>query len=327
MRPYRLSARAATAAGISVTIAAVAWFWNSTHSFIQAAFVVCPGAAFTVMLLLGSGNVLERLQARIEARPARVMLAPAGLWLLYVVYATGMAIANGMAVITMAAYLSVPFVALWPVRNRPGRVWLEPLVILWLWLPLELGIVRRILITAPGADLHYAFAQLLAIDAGVIAFAVWDRTSYIGYRFEADRRILRTGISNFLIFAAIAIPLGLAIGFISYSFSLPKLYPVPALFAGIFLFTALPEEFLFRGLIQNWIEHATGNQRLSLIVAAVIFGAAHLNNGPPIPNYRYFLMAGIAGIFYGRAWRSTRSLMASSLTHALVDTFWSVFFR
>jgi len=64
-----------------------------------------------------------------------------------------------------------------------------------------------------------------------------------------------------------------------------------------------------------------------LIVAAVIFGAAHLNNGPPIPNYRYFLMAGIAGVFYGRAWRSTGSLMASSLTHALVDTFWSMFFR
>jgi membrane protease YdiL (CAAX protease family) len=327
MKPHRLSARAAAGAGILVTFAAIVWFWNSTHSFTQAAFVACPGVAFTAMLMLGSGSILERLQDWIDVRPSRVMLAPTGLWLLYVVYAVGMGIANGTAVITMAVYLAVPFVAFWPVRDMPNRMWLEPLVVLWIWLPLELGILRRILITAPGADLHYAFAQLLAIDIGLIVFAVWDRIPYLGYRFEWDGSILRKGLSNFLIFAAIGIPLGLAIGFISYSFSLSKLYPAPALFAGIFLFTALPEEFLFRGLIQNWIEHATGKPRASLIIAAVIFGAAHLNNGGPTPNYRYFLMASIAGVFYGRAWRSTGSLMASSTTHALVDTFWSVFFR
>src|SRR6267142_1997094 len=185
MKPYRLSARAAAAAGICVTIAAIVCFWSSTHSFTQSAFVVCPGVAFTLMLMLGSGNVLERLQHWIDMQPARVMLVPAGLWLLYVVYAVGMNIAGGTAVITMAVYLTVPSVAFWPVRNMAGRLWLEPLVILWIWLPLELGIVRRILITTPGADLHYAFAQLLAIDAGVVAFAVWDRMSYIGYHLEA----------------------------------------------------------------------------------------------------------------------------------------------
>jgi CAAX protease family protein len=106
-----------------------------------------------------------------------------------------------------------------------------------------------------------------------------------------------------------------------------KLYSAVPVFAGIFLFTALPEEFLFRGLIQNWIERMRGRGVMSLLIASLIFGASHLNNGPPIPNYRYFVMATIAGIFYGRAWRTTGSLMASSLTHALVDTIWSVVFR
>ncbi|PYS50100.1 MAG: hypothetical protein DMG13_21705 [Acidobacteria bacterium] len=165
------------------------------------------------------------------------------------------------------------------------------------------------------------------MDAGVIAFVVWNRTPHIGYRFEWDRGILVNGGANFLVFAAIAIPLGLAIHFLRYSFSLSKLIPAPLAFAGIFLFTALPEEFLFRGLIQNWIQRVAANRNISLIAGAVIFGASHLNNGPPIPNYRYFLMASIAGVFYGRAWRNTGSLMASSLTHALVDTFWSLFFR
>jgi membrane protease YdiL (CAAX protease family) len=207
-----------------------------------------------------------------------------------------------------------------------GRV--EPFAILWLWLPLEFGILRSVLIVrTTGTDLHYAFAQLLVVDAGIIAFAVWNRTPSIGYRFEASQRILSSGLFHFLLFAVIAIPLGLTIGFIRYNFMASKLYTAPLVFTGIFLFTALPEEFLFRGLIQNWIERRTRRRTVSLVTASVIFGASHLNNGPPIPNYKYFLMASIAGLFYGRAWRNTRSLMASSMTHALVDTFWSIAFR
>jgi membrane protease YdiL (CAAX protease family) len=204
----------------------------------------------------------------------------------------------------------------------------EPLIILWIWLPLEFGIIRKILIThTAGPDLHYALAQLLAIDAGILAFVIWNQTPNVGYRFEYQRAFVAAGLVNFCIFAVIAIPLGFAIHFIHYSFTLRKLYGAVPVFAGIFLFTALPEEFLFRGLIQNWIERMRGRGVMSLLIASLIFGASHLNNGPPIPNYRYFVMATIAGIFYGRAWRTTGSLMASSLTHALVDTIWSVVFR
>jgi hypothetical protein len=179
----------------------------------------------------------------------------------------------------------------------------------------------------PGPDLHYAFAQLLAIDAGLVAFIVWNGTPNVGFRFEVDRTYIRAGLASFVMFAVIAIPLGFAIDFIHYSFTLKKLYSAIPVFAGIFLFTALPEEFLFRGLIQNWLERVTRRRVVSLVIAALIFGASHLNNGPPIPNYRYCLMATIAGIFYGSAWSATGSLMASALTHALVDTVWSVVFR
>jgi membrane protease YdiL (CAAX protease family) len=272
--------------------------------------------------MLGSDAVLERAQRWIGTRRGRIVAVPAALWALYLVYSWGMGIASATAATTMAVYLNMPFavLGLWPAA--------EPLVILWIWLPLEFGIIRELLIVrAPGGDLHYAFAQLLAIDAGIIAFLVWNRTPGAGYRFEWDGRIVRAGIINFIWFATIAIPIGFAIQFIRYSFTPSKLTVAAPAFAGIFLLTALPEEFLFRGLIQNWIERRTGRRWLSLIIASVIFGAAHLNNGLPVPNYRYFLMATIAGIFYGRAWRTTGSLMASSSTHALVDTVWTVMFR
>ena len=39
------------------------------------------------------------------------------------------------------------------------------------------------------------------------------------------------------------------------------------------------------------------------------------------------LLAAIAGVFYGRAWRQERRVGASAITHACVDTVWSAFLR
>jgi hypothetical protein len=322
MSSYRLSMPHAAIIGCAVNVLAVAWFLNSTHQWSTSIFILCPVAAFTAMLVLGSDDVLERMAEWIAVQPIRVIAAPVGLWSLYFVYATAMGIAGIRPGIIMAMYLGLPFLILW--RHQ---FWLHPVAIVLLWFPLEFGILRQILMTGPGADLHYVFAQTLAIDTGVVGFAVWNRMPGIGYRFLWNRSAMITGLANFAIFAAIAIPVGLAIGFIHYSFSFAKLISAPLVFAGIFFFTALPEEFLFRGLIQNWLERATMNRSGGLIAASLIFGASHLNNGPPVPNYKYFFMASIAGIFYGRTWQRTGILMASSLTHALVDTFWGVFFR
>src|SRR6185295_15939935 len=209
MKWHRLSAQAAVLSGVIVTTAAIVWFSMTAYSFNRAIFIVCPGAAFTAMLLLGSDRVLEQMQRWIDAKRARIIAVPAALWALYSVYAWGMGIASTAAAITMAIYLSAPFIVLgmWPRA--------EPLVILWIWLPLEFGIIRELLIMRfPGGDVHYAFAQLLAIDAGIIAFVVWNRTPDAGYRFEWDRKIVRTGLTNFLWFALIAIPPGFAIQFI-----------------------------------------------------------------------------------------------------------------
>jgi len=308
--------------GLAVTAASIVWFSMAAPEPRLAIWMVCPGTAFTAMLLLGSDSVIERMRTWILNRPLRIACVPAGLWTIYLIYATGMRIVTPFAMLAMAVYVVLPFAVFSKWRSA------EPLMILWIWLPLEFGIVRQILVThRAGPDLHYALAQLLAIDAGIVAFVIWNQTPNVGYRFEYQRTYVAVGLVNFCIFAVIAIPLGFAIHFIHYSSTLRKLYSAVPIFAGIFLFTALPEEFLFRGLIQNWIERVSGRGIASLLVASVIFGASHLNNGPPIPNYRYFLMATIAGILYGRAWRTTGSLMASSLTHALVDTIWSVVFR
>jgi membrane protease YdiL (CAAX protease family) len=145
--------------------------------------------------------------------------------------------------------------------------------------------------------------------------------------FDLRKMSLRDGALHFIAFAALGLPLAFAIGFIQPAPHWPEIGRVPSLIAGIFLLNALPEEILFRGIIQHSIESATRSRIGSLILAALVFGAAHLNNGPAMPNYRYFGLATLAGIFYGLAWRRNRNVLTSTITHTLVNAVWSVFFR
>lgn len=67
------------------------------------------------------------------------------------------------------------------------------------------------------------------------------------------------------------------------------------------------------------------NAIVALIVASVIFGAAHLDNNTTnyhVPNFMYMLMATIAGLLYGWTWRASGNIVFSAITHALVDWIW-----
>ena len=88
----------------------------------------------------------------------------------------------------------------------------------------------------------------------------------------------------------------------------------------IFAGTALPEEILFRALIQNLLMQRFGATTRTLVAASVIFGLAHLDNGPqPLPNWRYAILATIAGLAYGKVFQKAGSLVSSALLHMLVD--------
>ena len=101
-----------------------------------------------------------------------------------------------------------------------------------------------------------------------------------------------------------------------------------ALLIGGYLFTALPEELLFRGVIQNLLERRFPQwPGLTIGLAAVVFGLAHLDNptpGYPVPNMTYVAMATLAGLAYGWTWRRTGKITASAVTHALVNFMWGI---
>ena len=65
----------------------------------------------------------------------------------------------------------------------------------------------------------------------------------------------------------------------------------------------------------------------ALLITSTLFGLSHFNKRATLFNWRYVLLAALAGIFYGLAWHQQRRVGASAITHASVDTIWSVWLR
>ncbi len=131
---------------------------------------------------------------------------------------------------------------------------------------------------------------------------------------------------HFGIFAVIAITIGIRIGFLVYDPSGARLRSLPLTIIGILFFTAWPEEFLFRGILQNLFSRTFRNQWIGLVLASIIFGLSHIFHAP-YPNWKYVTLATIAGLFYGHTWMKTKSLFPAALVHALVDILWHILFR
>ncbi len=76
----------------------------------------------------------------------------------------------------------------------------------------------------------------------------------------------------------------------------------------------------------NMLARRVGANR-ALPITSLLFGLAHFNKRAAYFNWRYVILAALAGVFYGRAWLAQRRLPASAITHATVDTIWSIWLR
>lgn len=168
--------------------------------------------------------------------------------------------------------------------------------------------------------------KLLFVDAGLYAYLVIRPIGGIGFDFRVRPSDVAIGLREFLYYTPIALALGFALSFLHLHRTLGS----PLAFGAGWLFTlffvAMPEELFFRGFMLNMLERRIGTNR-ALAVTSVLFGLAHFNKRAAYFNWRYVILAAVAGVFYGRAWLAKRRLIASSITHATVDTVWSIWLR
>jgi membrane protease YdiL (CAAX protease family) len=229
------------------------------------------------------------------------------------------------AVLIALAVLSATALA---TSRKPGT-WADLVVLAVAGLVIDLGLLntagilaRHGMIWPPGLG---GFPKMMMANLALYCYLVIKPIDGIGYDLVPRLSDFKIGLRELVFYAPIVIPVGLLLGFLHVHRAWPQLWLPPAAWIFTFIFVALPEELFFRGLVQNLLERRLGRHG-ALFVAAVLFGLSHFNKGARF-NWRYVLLAAIAGLFYGRAWREKRRLFASSVTHTSVDTLWSLWFR
>jgi membrane protease YdiL (CAAX protease family) len=195
--------------------------------------------------------------------------------------------------------------------------------VLFMWYSVEFGAVPDVGLPIGAALIGYMKLALIVLFLYVVTLS--NRLPEVGFTFSLNRRDWREALINFALFAVIALPFGLITGFVKPSTALPSLLEIIGRGIAIFLFIALPEEILFRGVIHRYLERVLRwSQLATLILSSVIFGASHLNN-PPNVGY-YFILATLAGIFYGRTFLRTGKVIPAAIVHLSVDWIWNVLF-
>jgi membrane protease YdiL (CAAX protease family) len=263
----------------------------------------------------------NRLEGAFYGRPKLVWAVPFLLTGIFAAAASLVHAASLPLAASVLGYTAVPVLCVYAQgagpAKRPG--WLDSAAILLLWLPIESG-AGSALVPQPVQGYLHSVAYGIAILLGLTLFLGFRTFPGLKYNLPRSRRDLWLPLAGFALLAPVLIAIGIPIGFLSFPH-----WPVKsggAMAGGfgiIFAATALPEEILFRSLIQNLLMLRFGESGRTLLAASVIFGCAHLDNGPQVPNWRYALLAAIAGWAYGKVFQKSSTVLSSAGLHALVD--------
>ena len=257
-------------------------------------------------------------------RPAVRIIRPAVLCVPYVLVATSY---GQFRWTWFALYLLLPVVTSWLLYlasladHKQRGDWRDFVVLLAIGLAVDLRWFE------PAWPPHLAvFNKMLLLDAGLYGFLAIRRLQGVGFDLRLRAADVRIGLREWAMYAPVAIVLGLAMGFLHFHAELPSISRAVLAWVFTFFFIAVPEEVFFRGWMQNLLERRLG-PRWALITTAILFGLSHFNKRAAHFNWQYVVLAALAGIFYGRAWRQERRVGASAVTHATVDTLWSLWLR
>jgi uncharacterized protein len=168
--------------------------------------------------------------------------------------------------------------------------------------------------------------KILLLDAGIYGFLAVRKLNAVGFDLRLRWSDVGIALRELLLYTPIALVLGLSLGFLHLHASWPQIPRLVGAFVFTFFFIAVPEELFFRGWLQNLLERRMGRYP-ALWLTTGLFGLSHWNKRAVHFNWRYVLLAALAGIFYGRAWRQERRVGAAAITHASVDTIWSLWLR
>lgn len=171
--------------------------------------------------------------------------------------------------------------------------------------------------------------QLMWIRLGLMAVLSIRGMGDIRFSFVPAGHEWLVGARFYAYFLPVAVALAYLLDFVHYHPQQLDWWKFLLLLIGTFFaflwVVALAEEFFFRAFLQVLLAKSLHNEWAGLIIASALFGTAHLWFRS-FPNWRFAIVGGVAGVFYGLAFLKARSIRASMVTHALVVTTWRMFF-
>ncbi len=280
----------------------------------------------SLYLMPGFGTVRQALEARLSPRGLALWMTCAAV-VPYFVYAapTGQFRLEALArLVVLAAVISFWYACL---PRRP----LVDLAFVAVAAAVVLSKVFSRIYLSPMPQVDVAFlGQLMWIRTSVLSVLVIRHSEGIGFGFWPSRRDWQVGFRYFLFFVPVGVPLALALRFVSFAPVQAAWWEAALLgavtFAGMLWVVALSEEFFFRGLLQRWLSQWCESRWAGLAIASVVFGLAHLPFRG-FPNWRFAILAAVAGVFYGLAFEKGGGIRAAMVAHALVNTAWRLLFR
>jgi len=276
-----------------------------------------------VTLLLAALGVADGLVGKFGA--GGVMFLGVSAFLSYLVYLLGTGTFLFAKAAVMSGLILVPLGLAVSAGGAAPGAWQDFASILGIWVFVKFG-PRLWLWPYPDGRLAHVMTVLVAVNAALASFLLVRRAKGMGYSIGWGKRWGLYVIGSLLAFACIAVPLGMGLHFITFAPHWSKWSNYVGLSLAILMFTAWPEELLFRGLLQNFLARASKSDLAGWWTASVLFGFSHITN-MGFPNWRYVILATLAGLFYGWTWRKTGSIFASALVHAAVDAIWHFLFR
>ena len=216
-----------------------------------ARFAIALGVAaalFAFEFFLAAPRVLAAVQSMLRERGG--IVAPFVPLFAVLIYSFGVA-GDWRTMLAGAAYTVLPALLVASSTGKAPGTWEDYAAVALLWLPVEFRWMYRLFPYPP--PLTHTLAILAALSTSVAAFVLLRRLEGIGYAVEWRPGFGWNFAVHFALFAAIAIPIGIKIHFLVYDPSFARLRSLPLTALGILFFTAWPEEFLFRGLLQNFL--------------------------------------------------------------------------
>lgn len=184
-----------------------------------------PLAATLVALFLwllpyflgGSTDLTERVARALDRRPGRLLAAAALLLLPYAIYAVGTGAFEPLAALKLALFVLGPAWLVTRSRGPATRLtWPDALAILALWLPLDFRLFRDVW-PWPDGGAAYTLNVVLAVDLALLLFVGFRRLEGVGYRFRIRRKDLGAFGANLAMCLALAVPIGIATGFVRFN--------------------------------------------------------------------------------------------------------------